>query len=151
MKSLSKYFSYLSIGLVFCCFGQFENSLLNLICISTRSVFSAACRQGWPHLVESWCLLQIGLSQSICKRQIATTSSKLLVYLFGIFCKYASLNQLAKSKLQLQISNCNCKWQIASLPLLIRLNLETKQSDISPEASFRLVFRSSCSILASSD
>ena len=26
---------YLSIGLVFCCFGQFENSLLNLICIST--------------------------------------------------------------------------------------------------------------------
>ena len=25
-----EYYSYLSIGLVFCCFGQFENSLLNL-------------------------------------------------------------------------------------------------------------------------
>ena len=49
--------------------------------IQGRSVFSAACRQGWPHLVESWCLLQIYLSQSTCKKQIATANSKLLVYL----------------------------------------------------------------------
>ena len=49
--------------------------------IQGRSVFSAACRQGWPHLVESWYLLQICLSQSTCKKQIATANSKLLVYL----------------------------------------------------------------------
>ena len=30
--------SYLSIGLVFCCFGQFENSLLNLIYISSHKL-----------------------------------------------------------------------------------------------------------------
>ena len=57
--------------------------------IQGRSVFSAACRQGWPHLVKSWCLLQICLFQSsckkqisTCKKQIATANSKLLVYLF---------------------------------------------------------------------
>ena len=40
---------YLSIGLVFCCFGQFENSLLNLIYISSHKL----SRQTPPHQVAN--------------------------------------------------------------------------------------------------
>ena len=42
-------FFYLSIGLVFCCFGQFENSLLNLMYISSHKL----SRQTPPHQVAN--------------------------------------------------------------------------------------------------
>ena len=43
------HFLYLSIGLVFCCFGQFENSLLNLMYISSHKL----SRQTPPHQVAN--------------------------------------------------------------------------------------------------